>query len=601
MSQRTLPTILIVPAVAVFLVLAFLLYRWSTQVSQATSVRLADSLQMSMVNWHLNLFRDLADIAMAMRVDPDSGRDLAQYPRRLDQWRSAAPYPDLVRDLYVLDGGGEPSSLRFDVGAGRFVSATWPDELEELRDELSEAAKTELAAGDALYFPAGAADWWFEPGTPALLRPIEAESGDWLVLTLDADVIRERVLPDLARRYFMGVDSLDYLVAVVSGGEPRQVVYSSDPGFGAAEVQDADGRMDVFGDMIFRQMGSPIHVFHELSEDARITGLAASIGTSWFPLIQQPGKESGWQLIVRHRRGGALGAFVAEMHRRDLAISFGTLSLLVLTVAMLIVTSLRANRLGRLQMEFVTAVSHELRSPLTIIASAAENLVHGVVAGRDQIVRYGSVIEGQTRRLSRLVEEILLFAATRERRERYELRNLEVHDVVDAALSATTDLVEASGFTVETDVPDDLPRVRGDLGALSQCLQNLITNALKYSESDRWIGIRAHFDNGGAGSAQVRISVSNHGIGIAPEDLPRVFEPFYRGSRARTAQIHGTGLGLALAKSIAEAMDGLLTASSDPNEGTTFTLHLPCVGEEQPQDVPIRQESDRRTAPARPS
>lgn len=269
---------------------------------------------------------------------------------------------------------------------------------------------------------------------------------------------------------------------------------------------------------------------------------------------------------------------------------------------MLIVTSLRANRLGRLQMEFVTAVSHELRSPLTIIASAAENLVHGVVGGRDQVVRYGSVIEGQTRRLSRLVEEILLFAATRDRRERYDLRDLNAREVVDAALSAMTDLIEASGFTVETEISSNLPPVRGDLAALSQCLQNLITNALKYSDTDRWIGIRAGLEeDGGVGGGQVRISVSNRGIGIAPEDLPRVFEPFYRGSRARTAQIHGTGLGLALAKSIAEAMDGSLTAASDPDTGTTFTLHVPSAGGDQRQGAPIRRGSEHRAAAARPS
>src|SRR6185503_5122686 len=114
---------------------------------------------------------------------------------------------------------------------------------------------------------------------------------------------------------------------------------------------------------------------------------------------------SDWQLIVRHRRGGALGAFVAEMHRRDLAISFGVMFLLVVSVAMLIVTSQRAHRLARLQMDFVTAVSHELRSPLTIISSAAQNVARGVVESQQQVTQYGVVIERQARRLGRLEEE----------------------------------------------------------------------------------------------------------------------------------------------------------------------------------------------------
>jgi len=90
-SERTRSAALIIPAVLVLMVMAALLYRWSNQVSEATSVRLADSLQMSMVNWHLNLFRDLSDICLAMRVDPDERADLDPYVRRFVEWRTAAP------------------------------------------------------------------------------------------------------------------------------------------------------------------------------------------------------------------------------------------------------------------------------------------------------------------------------------------------------------------------------------------------------------------------------------------------------------------------------------------------------------------------------
>jgi signal transduction histidine kinase len=299
------------------------------------------------------------------------------------------------------------------------------------------------------------------------------------------------------------------------------------------------------------------------------------MSTQWFPLLDESRSDAGWQLIVRHRRGGALGAFVAEMHRRDLAISFGALFLLVAMVAMLIVASLRANRLAKLQMDFVTAISHELRTPLTIIGSAAENITHGVVGTKEQIEQYGRVIEGQTRQLSRLVEEVLLFASTREDRNRYDSRQLQVTDIVDATLASVSDLIAAARFTVERDIPPDLPQVRGDLSALSQCLQNLVTNALKYSGNQRWIGIRASVQD-----EKVCIRVSDRGIGIEPADLPRIFEPFFRSSSVTAAQIHGTGLGLSLARNIAEAMRGELAVESEPGKGTTFTLRLPVSGDE---------------------
>src|SRR6185436_19302336 len=159
------------------------------------------------------------------------------------------------------------------------------------------------------------------------------------------------------------------------------------------------------------------------------------------------------------------------------------------------------------------------------IGSAAENISHGVVGTKEQFQQYGRVIEGQTRQLSRLVEGVLLFAATREDRHRYDVRPLRVADIVEDALAATGDLIGAAQFVVERDIPQNLPPVRGDLAALSQCLQNLVTNALKYGGSSRWIGIRATVQDD-----KVSIAVSDRGIGIEPSDLPRIFEPFYRSS-----------------------------------------------------------------------
>ena len=112
---------------------------------------------------------------------------------------------------------------------------------------------------------------------------------------------------------------------------------------------------------------------------------------------------------------------------------------------------------------------------------------------------------------------------------------------------------------------------------MSQCIENLITNALKYSGDERWVGIRARAVEGGKDGAAVHISVSDRGIGIAPEDLPHIFEPFFRSPTVRRSQVHGTGLGLALAKQVAESMGGALTVETTPGSGSTFTLTLRCA------------------------
>jgi signal transduction histidine kinase len=241
-----------------------------------------------------------------------------------------------------------------------------------------------------------------------------------------------------------------------------------------------------------------------------------------------------------------------------------------------------AIQFAKLQMEFVTSISHELRTPLAVIRSAAENIADGVVEGKEQLKRYGSVIRKQSRQMTDLVNEILLFASTRNKMNRYTLRPLQASEIVDLAMENTDDLVREGGFVVERHIEPDLPHITGDLPALSHCLQNLIGNAIKYSGQTRWISIRALLAQTHPGKREVQISVQDRGIGIDQSDLLQIFEPFYRSPAVTAAQIHGTGLGLLLAKSIAEDMNGKLSVQSKLGAGSTFTLHLPAAEQHPP-------------------
>jgi len=136
-------------------------------------------------------------------------------------------------------------------------------------------------------------------------------------------------------------------------------------------------------------------------------------------------------------------------------------------------------------------------------------------------------------------------------------------------------VVETNGFVVDQQVQEGLPNVMGNLPALSHCMQNLITNAVKYSGKNRWIGISASVHDVKTNQREVRISVRDHGRGISDSELGQIFEPFYRSPKVVDAQIHGTGLGLAVAKRIAQAMGGRLSVVSELDMGSTFTLHLP--------------------------
>jgi signal transduction histidine kinase len=218
-------------------------------------------------------------------------------------------------------------------------------------------------------------------------------------------------------------------------------------------------------------------------------------------------------------------------------------------------------------------VSHELRTPLTVICSAAENMIDGLVDSKQQLMRYGSVIRNQGRQLTALVDQVLLFGSTLEGRSRYQITSVDVAEIVKRVLENVSALAERNGVTVESDMPDDVPPAMADAIALSHCLQNLIVNAVKYSGEHRWVRIWARVGDSRR-QPEVQISVQDHGIGISGADLPHIFEPFYRSPEVQAAQIHGAGLGLTLARRIAEAMGGALSVSSIRGVGSVFTLHL---------------------------
>lgn len=279
-------------------------------------------------------------------------------------------------------------------------------------------------------------------------------------------------------------------------------------------------------------------------------------------------------LIVQHR-AGPLEAIATSIRRRNLMTGSIVLLLLTVDMGLIIFASRRAHKLAKLQLDFVASVSHELLTPLAAIYCTGQNVMDGLVQTKTDSIAHGSIITGQARQLIDLVKQILLFASTENGTNRYTLRPLQVLGILQSVRKNVAMLVEGTGFQVEQQVQAGLPYVMGDLPALSQCLQNLLLNAVKYSGRNRWIVISASVHEEENHHKEVRISVQDHGSGISSSELPHIFEPFYRSPKVVDAQIHGTGLGLTVAKRIAEAMGGSLSVTSEVGVGSTFTLHLP--------------------------
>jgi len=258
---------------------------------------------------------------------------------------------------------------------------------------------------------------------------------------------------------------------------------------------------------------------------------------------------------------------------------------------------LSAIQLASLQMEFVASVSHELRTPLAALSLAADNIADGLIEGKTAVQKYGTAIQKETRQMSELVDQILLFASTEDRTKRYDLQPLQVSEIIDAVLSDSKNLLQGAGFMIALHMDAHLPLVIADRSAVAQCLQNLIGNALKYSGDSRWIGIEAFVAQSEMEvNREVRIAVSDRGIGIDGSELADIFEPFYRSSRVNALQIHGTGLGLSLARRTMEAMGGKISVVSELSIGSTFTIHLPTTepnGLERARATPQPHSSTR--------
>ena len=242
------------------------------------------------------------------------------------------------------------------------------------------------------------------------------------------------------------------------------------------------------------------------------------------------------------------------------------------------ISTRRAERLARQQINFVAGVTHELRTPLAVICSAGENLADGIVDSPEKVAQYGDVVYREGRRLTDMVEQVLAFAGAQSGQQRYEFRSTDVSHVINSAVTACQAQIEEEGFNVETVIDPNLPPVRGDETALKQATQNLISNAIKYGDESRWARIRAQVLTGKKGN-EILITVEDRGLGISSVDVAHIFEPFYRGHEVIAAQVKGSGVGLSLVKQIVEAHGGRVTVKSTQGAGSVFTLHLPIAAE----------------------
>ncbi len=273
-----------------------------------------------------------------------------------------------------------------------------------------------------------------------------------------------------------------------------------------------------------------------------------------------------------------------SLRYRDLSIQqdvkrwkWGTLCLvgfidIMLAAGLLLVYSnvRREMHLSRIKSDFVANVSHELKTPLALIRLFAETLEMGRVPGPEKAVEYHRIINKESQRLTQLINNILDFSRIEAGRKEYRFGPVDLREVVNDVLEAYRFQIEQRGFRLETDIEAELPPLEADKEALEQALLNLVNNALKYSPDEKCLRLEGRRDGD-----QVRLAVTDRGIGVAKGEQKKIFEKFYRSEDSLVHDTKGSGLGLTLVRHVAQAHGGHVEVESTPGKGSTFTLVLP--------------------------
>ena len=615
-ERGTISTLIVVAALLLLLpLLAVLQYRWLAQLSEREREHLKSNLRATATRFSQDFDDEITRAYTVFSPSPDLGKEeeLSAYAARYDRWLAVAQYPRLVKDVLVAhaDEKGQFHLHQLKTEIKQFVPYDWPPELSTLRSQLEQPSRGDQRAfgrdlmNRRLQLISDETVVCFHP---ILIPPTVDQRGQialpapvgFVIVTLSMAEIRQEALPALAKRHFIGADGadgFDYSAVIVTEAPEPKVIYRFGPESSAKTEADVTvGLMGLRREEMRRLMGGPQPAGGSTAPAPPPAGTSrppagAQQAPPGFPRgggprgFPPPNEEQKlWQLRLTHH-AGSLDAAVASLRRRNLLISFGILMLLTASIALVILSARRAHRLARQQMDFVAGVSHELRTPLAVIKSAAWNLTRGVIKDPEQIKRYSTLIGKESDRLIEMIEQVLEFAGAQSGRQKFDLQPASVNELIDNVLASAQPLLSEGNFQVEKNIAADLPLVLADAPALARALRNLIDNAMKYSGDNRWIGVQAQ--TAGGAKAEAQITVSDRGLGIPAEELKHVFEPFWRGSEATAAQIHGNGLGLNLVRNIVTAHGGNISVQSAPGKGSSFTLTLPAISQAATQPATV--------------
>ena len=600
MKNSWTTTIAVAAVIGLLTLFLAMQYNWQAQASAAERESMQKRVGADARNFADDFNREIQGAYFNFQIDPEpvSRGDAAELAERFAYWKKNTQFPELISEIVYFPGSGEARAHRFDPETKSFTATPVDGKLSAIMEKARSERRPSLGIDDlfALVVPLHPLEK--QPEQVLIRRTRTAEppphvelpaAAGYVAVFLNEAVIRDEMLPAIAARHFQpneyGISVSDHAgntffkTAEISNAPdaaaglfdlaPDNLVF-----FASREVmrqRSPDNAPNVVVDQHVERRSLSEEVNTNIESDETFTIHMKEEGSRKRTAViaGKSDNESPWKLNVQHA-AGSIDNYIKGERNKSFLVGLGIYALLVGSILAIVFSSMRVRRYAQRQIDFVSSVSHEFRTPLAVIYSAGENLADGVTRDEEQVSRYGDLIKGEGKKLSAMVEQILEFAGARSRKRQYNLAAGDVSSAVTTALEDSEPLLDAGGFDVETSMADNLPNIQIDREAIETAVRNLIQNAVKYSNGTRWL--RVSTQNGGG---SIKIVVEDRGIGIAPSDRKKIFQPFYRAKDVVDAQIHGNGLGLSLVKEIAEAHGGRIGVTSDVGTGSRFVMTLP--------------------------
>ncbi|MDZ7681938.1 MAG: HAMP domain-containing sensor histidine kinase [Fodinibius sp.] len=289
-----------------------------------------------------------------------------------------------------------------------------------------------------------------------------------------------------------------------------------------------------------------------------------------------------WKIEVSFTEASTVAASNSSLVKNLLVLGAAMILLLGALVFMFI-SAQKERALAERQADFLANVTHELKTPLSVMQAAGENLADGRVQDQDRLQSYGSHIYSEAVRLRKMIEKLLDVAKANAGQSLIEPEPVDVRQRLLSYLDEHREYIQNKGFTIETTISDEQAVVMMDPNSFDTILSNLIENAVKYSNNEKYLSISLYQHSG---DRTVELRIEDHGIGMSKKNISNIFDKFFRAEDTLTAQTKGHGLGLSIVKNLVELNGGSISVESEPNEGSTFIVTFPTL-----KDAPDKQLS----------